>query len=100
MKALSLDDRDRLVAVCNLKTPLLSLMLSLIKKIIIMGKKYKNDVSSVSQVWEGGAFIVFFISDGRGWVEYVGILWRVRPRLTSVHVSEHISQNVQKRFKN
>lgn len=32
MKALSLDDRDRLVAVCNLKTPLLSLMLSLIKK--------------------------------------------------------------------
>lgn len=38
--------------------------------------------------------VVFFISGGRD-----GILWRTRPRLTSVHVSEHISQNVQKGLK-
>lgn len=46
-----------------------------------------------------GGVVIFFISDGRDRVEHVGILWRARPRLTSVHVSEHISQNVQKRFK-
>ena len=52
----------------------------------------------VLQVWEGGrAFMVFFTAEGSGW-NTVGLLWRMRPRLTSVHVSEHISQNVQKRF--
>lgn len=58
MKALSLDDHDRLVAVCNLKIPLMSLMLSLIKK---KYKKIQNDVLSVLQVWEGGPLWFFFL---------------------------------------
>lgn len=47
----------------------------------------------------GGWGIHAFLYFGGGWVAYVGILWRTRPRMTSVHVSELISQNVQKRFK-
>lgn len=82
----------------------MSLMLSLIKNNNNINNNVGGDTKILFRVFnrsgEGGrAFMLFFISDGRGRVEHVGILWRARPRLTYVHVSEHISQNVQKRFK-
>lgn len=72
MKALSLDDHDRLVAVCNLKIPLMSLMLSLIKK-------NNNNNGEKIQKWcfecltgLGGrglyGFFFYFWGQGPGWV--------------------------------
>lgn len=88
MKASSLDDRDR--------RPPLESDADFDKS--NGGKKKRQNGSLVfhRSGRVGRSWLSLFRRGGR--VEHVGILWRTRPRLTSVHVSELISQNVQKRF--